>query len=187
MIDYEALIAAGLESGASLEEIAAGVSKALNQAKQKQEQKEEPTSREWILTHFENVFDKHYKDGHLTLSDIAALLTLSVAQDTDEGLKMDEKELDKFFDFAEEYVGNALTSYNLTKAVGGTLDKVHAQVITVGDSLKEILRAGTDRKCEDKSKCTCGKHEAKPQPMSERLKKLTDDEKIEKWLRELFK
>ena len=187
MIDYEALIAAGLEDGASLEEIAAGISKALNQAKQKQEQKEEPTPREKILTHFENVFDKHYKEGHLKLGDLAALLTLSVAQDTDEGMKMDEKELDKFFDFAEEYVGNVLTNYNITKAVGDTMENMRAHVITVGDSLKEILRAGADRKCEKGHTCACGKHEAKPQPMSERLKRLTDDEKIEKFLRELFK
>lgn len=181
MIDYDALVAAGLEDGASIEEIAKGISQALNQAKTKQEEKEKPTPREEVLTHFEDTFKKHYEAGHLNLSDIAAMLVLSVAQDTEEGLTMDKEELGKFFDFAETYIGSALTNYKIFKNLQSKKEELRTSVTTIGDAIQEFLRASTGRECQ------CGKHECKSQPKSERLRKLTDDEKIEKFLRDLFK
>ena len=180
MIDYDALISAGLEDGASLEEIAAGISKALNEAKTKQEKKEEPSPREKILTHFENVFDKHYKDGHLNLSDVSAMLVLSVAQDTDEGLKMTADEIEDLYDFCCDYAANVMTNYKVIKRLENKKNELRSGIDAVSEVLQDFLRPSADRKGDTERKCACGKHEAKATCKN-------DEETIEEWLRKLFK
>lgn len=77
-MDFEAVIRAALKDGNSMEDIASAVGATMNkiQAEQKKVDGKKRCLEEW-----KEVFDNHYKNNDLTMSDVASLAVIISAND----------------------------------------------------------------------------------------------------------
>lgn len=159
-MDFEKVIAAAMSAGETMEDIASKFTEAMNKAVgQKQEKKEAPTTREGMIKATMETLEKHFKGESLDLGDAAAIIWLSVLQDTDVGKDMEMDEMRELFDFISDDVGATVEKWEVFKAVSPVFDSVH----------------GTICRCAKK-----GKHEA------HNSDRKTDEEAIKSFLKGLF-
>lgn len=179
MIDFDKLIAAAIADGTDMEDFAKGLIDAMNRASAAKKESEK-TEREKIIDHFHEVFNKNYEKGELCLADAGALILLSVAEDTEEGKTMDDKELIEFYRFLEGYLTSVTEAYKFFRAFDEKKKGIKSAVNDIFN--KRLKAAASASDCEIQH----GKHEAISSKVNDKLLKNSDTEIINKFLADLF-
>lgn len=97
-MNFEKIIAEARESGMSFEEMAREFTKVLNETSNKEEQNK--NTRQNAINSFRNAFDKKYRSTiHVTLEDIAKIVTAASATDTEEGKTWDVNTINDYYNF----------------------------------------------------------------------------------------
>ena len=113
-MDFEKALEDALAAGANVSDLASKFVKVLAKTLEKAEEaRNQPVTREQMITQTKEALFRHVKEGRLTMSDATALIWLNILETTDQGKNMtSEDELKTLFSFVAHDIQHTLERYN---------------------------------------------------------------------------
>lgn len=169
MNNFEAMITNALNGGMSTEDIAKQLSEALNSAASKSKK---AAARSKHLDALHETLTGHFEEGKLTISDVAAMITLITASDTEKGKSWTDKEITEFFNFATEKIKVMPAMFEAKTTMRDVVGDFTSMLESIINKSKDT-KGGPDRK---DGGCSCTIHKVTE----------SDAEKINRFLESLI-
>lgn len=134
MIDFDKIIRAAMDEGASVDDLAKQFSDALNEANK-------PSPRDEFIETIEKRFNEAIKKQHMSVSDMVDGLTLCIAQ---EYPKWDVEAIEAFYDATSRSVKDNAKLVDCVATGGSILD-------TIGSLIGEMVEESAEAKASKKA------------------------------------
>lgn len=150
MNQFENMIANAMKGGMSTEDIAKQLSEALNSVANKSKADE---ARQQHLEGLHKTLVGHFDEGKFTISD-AAMITLIVVNDTENGKKWDADQIAKFFTYTYEKIKAMPAMFEASTTMRDAMGDLASMIDSIVSKSKDT-KGGTERK---DGNCSCTVH-----------------------------